>query len=377
MKKKILCFLGGAALLFGMIACSEDDDVNSVGAASGADAASGVNGLNGANGSSCEVVSLKDDTGYKILCGGDSVGVLLNGKTGATGKKGVVGPDSVRAGETEKASDTGKTSETAKVDESCTATEVANGVKVTCGNTNTVLKNKSCTVVDTTAKDGEKGLRVSCDDGTSGTIWNGNDGAGCVSQDNEDGTVSVTCADGNTVKLYKAMCGADAYDPEEKFCVLGKLYDKCGGKAYIVNREYCKDGVVEELCTEVNRKEDGSYEVVANRALSEDEFCLAGIVTKKCGSKEFSMNEFCGKTMDGKVDSILTFCKNPDDERLESAYQLIGKSIFPTDEDDAAFSSSSLFGNLIGPKLDDFTGDDLKKFYDALENLKTSCEEIP
>lgn len=238
----------------------------------------------------------------------------------------------------------------------------------------------SCTA--TKLKDGS-GIEVMCGGKTVGTITNGTngengaDGTNCVSEDYGNGVVTVICGDAAPVSIYKAMCGIDSFDPEKKFCVLGKLYDKCGGKAYIVNREYCKDGVVEELCTEVNRKEDGSYEVVANRALSEDEFCLAGIVTKKCVSKEFSMNEFCGKTMDGKVDSILTFCKNPDDERLESAYQLIGKSIFPTDEDDAAFSSSSLFGNLIGPKLDDFTGDDLKKFYDALENLKTSCEEIP
>ena len=67
-----LSVAGCAALMFGLIACS------------GEDGADGTNGTNGLNGTSCEVKSLKTGDGYKVLCGGDSVGVLLNGKTGAT-----------------------------------------------------------------------------------------------------------------------------------------------------------------------------------------------------------------------------------------------------------------------------------------------------
>lgn len=371
--------------------------------AKGDDGKAGENGTNGKdgddgkNGESCTATALKDGSGIEVKCDGKVVGTIKNGADGAKGADGTNGTNGLDG-------------------ESCTTKAVENGIEVSCpGSEPVVITNgdkgedgksayelsgtdktleewlaslkgdngESCTA--TALQDGS-GIEVMCGGKTVGTITNGTngtdgeDGTNCNIVSDEDGVVTIQCGEGEnaeTTKLYKAMCGTDPFDPEKKFCVLGKLYDKCGGKAYIVNREYCKDDVVEELCTEVNRKEDGSYEVVANRALSEDEFCLAGIVTKKCGSKEFSMKEFCGKTMDGKVDSVFTFCRNPDDERLESAYQLIGKSIFPTDEDDAAFSSSSLFGNLIGPKLDDFTGDDLKKFYDALENLKTSCEEIP
>ena len=68
-----LSVAGCAALMFGLLACSGED---------GRDGINGTNGLNGADGTSCVVKSLNDASGYKILCGGDSVGVLLNGKTG-------------------------------------------------------------------------------------------------------------------------------------------------------------------------------------------------------------------------------------------------------------------------------------------------------
>ena len=48
----------------------------------------GKDGSDGKDGSSCTVVALSDDSGFKILCGGDSVGVVLNGKDGKQGEKG-------------------------------------------------------------------------------------------------------------------------------------------------------------------------------------------------------------------------------------------------------------------------------------------------
>ena len=63
--------------------------------AKGADGADGVNDKNGTDGTdgndgdSCTVVALPDSSGYKVLCGGDSVGVMLNGKDGSNGKDGV------------------------------------------------------------------------------------------------------------------------------------------------------------------------------------------------------------------------------------------------------------------------------------------------
>ena len=52
----------------------------------------------GKDGASCTVETLKDSTGYKIICGEDSVGVVLNGKAGAKGAKGEDG-DAGAAGE--------------------------------------------------------------------------------------------------------------------------------------------------------------------------------------------------------------------------------------------------------------------------------------
>lgn len=76
--------------------------------ADGKDGKDGKNGTNGSNGKSCTVVTI--DNGYKILCGGDSVGVVRNGEDGQEGAKG----DSGLAGA------------------SCSAEEVSEGVKITC-----------------------------------------------------------------------------------------------------------------------------------------------------------------------------------------------------------------------------------------------------
>ena len=80
----------------------------------GKDGKNGTNGTNGTNdssgSSSCTAKALKNGKGYKIVCGGDSVGVVLNGEDGQDGAKG----DSGMAGT------------------SCSAKKVSDGVKITC-----------------------------------------------------------------------------------------------------------------------------------------------------------------------------------------------------------------------------------------------------
>ena len=76
----------------------------------GADGKNGAAGADGKDGSSCTAKALKNGKGYKVVCGGDSVGVVLNGEKGDPGVKG----DSGVAGT------------------SCSAEEVAGGVKITC-----------------------------------------------------------------------------------------------------------------------------------------------------------------------------------------------------------------------------------------------------
>ena len=68
----------------------------------------GENGKDGSDGKSCTVVAI--DNGYKIVCGGDSVGVVLNGEDGQDGAKG----------------------DTGVAGTSCSAEEDSNGVKITC-----------------------------------------------------------------------------------------------------------------------------------------------------------------------------------------------------------------------------------------------------
>ena len=48
----------------------------------------GTNGKNGENGTSCTAVSLADSTGMKIICGQDSMGVVYNGFNGTNGSNG-------------------------------------------------------------------------------------------------------------------------------------------------------------------------------------------------------------------------------------------------------------------------------------------------
>ena len=125
--------------------------------ADGKDGKDGKNGINGTNGtnesSSCTAKALKNGKGYKIVCGGDSVGVVLNGEDGAKGAPGVkgdsgaTGNNGLSAYEIAKAGgytgteeewiaslkgDPGAKGDTGVAGTSCTAEEDSDGVKITC-----------------------------------------------------------------------------------------------------------------------------------------------------------------------------------------------------------------------------------------------------
>ena len=407
-----LSVAGCAALMFGLIACSGED---------GKDGVNGVNGLNGADGASCEVKSLKDESGYKVLCGGDSVGVLLNGKTGATGKQGVAGATGAKG-------DTGKTGASCEVKEnkdingydvlcggakvgtlkngtngtngadgvSCSLSTPADdgSVTVTCPNSSpvTIKQGKDGTNCSgtTVTKDGRKGVEIACGGSIVDTLWNGSNGsdgtsgsAGCISADDGNGIVTVTCGDATPIKITKAVCGADAFDPDKKFCVLGKTYDLCKGKAYVVNREFCNDGVVAELCSEFKfNKTKTTAQFVTYRATTKDEFCWNGIVTPKCGGKEFDENEYCGKAYDGVTDSIYKYCDKP--SKLEDIYDVIGLASVVAEPEEGAeegdavapsSSSQSFFGNLIGKPLTHYNEEKLVEFFTKLGNIQSGVTE--
>jgi uncharacterized protein (TIGR02145 family) len=54
---------------------------------------SGEKGDTGEAGTSCTMESLPDSSGFKVICGGDSVGIVLNGEKGEQGDKGEDGND--------------------------------------------------------------------------------------------------------------------------------------------------------------------------------------------------------------------------------------------------------------------------------------------
>jgi uncharacterized protein (TIGR02145 family) len=175
------------------------------------------------------------------------------------------------------------------------------------------------------------------------------------------------------------MCGADSYDPAKKFCVLGKLYDKCGDKAYTINRQYCDNGVVTDLCSEYFEKRTGVFEFVKDRAVAEGEFCWNGIITKLCDGKEYGENEFCGPTKDGKGVTVYSYSKCPNEdltaremkEAVAVAYSALG--ISASSEAEEVEAEESLFGNLIGDPIVHFEPYQMQSFTSLWKMANDLC----
>lgn len=77
---------------------------------------------------SCKTEELADKSGLKIVCNGDSIGVVLNGTNGEDGKKGEEG-------------------------DGCTITQNDTAVTVTCGDKTTTIKLDAETPADTSVTD--------------------------------------------------------------------------------------------------------------------------------------------------------------------------------------------------------------------------------
>ena len=136
----------------------------------------------GKDGASCSAEPLSDNSGYKIMCGEDSVGVILNGETGAAGENGT----------------------------SCSVEMLTDGT----------------------------GYKVVCGEDSVGVILNGSDGNGCTLADNGDGTLSQVCGE-TSVTLYKALCGNVPYEPAKSFCYADSVYALCGGKVFDPSKVFC------------------------------------------------------------------------------------------------------------------------------------------
>ncbi len=223
MMKKIFGMAAVSALAFSMFACSGED---------GADGINGKDGADGADGIGCVVKSLKDGSGYKVLCDGDSVGVLKNGADGKDGKKGADGEDGEDGADGKDAkSVTGKNGADGKAGTSCTVKEnkAKTGFDIVCGTetVGTVLK------------------------GTDGADDEGEDGESCTLKEGENGTVTVEC-DGESVTLYKASCGKVGYDPATQFC-----YSETGSNPRVAVR--CKYSVGDDKDHFMDRYNPSTY----------------------------------------------------------------------------------------------------------------------
>jgi hypothetical protein len=106
---------------------------------------------------SCGAEALRDDSGFKLVCGGDSVGVVYNGKAGRNGVNG----------------DNGLNGQNGENGTSCEAKKVESGFELFCGEKKVGLipNGHSCTVSKT---DGAS--VISCEDGTEATVLNGING---------------------------------------------------------------------------------------------------------------------------------------------------------------------------------------------------------
>ncbi len=193
MMKKIFGMAAVSALAFGLFACSD-----------GEDGINGKNGADGADGVSCAVKALKDSSGFKVLCDGDSVGVLKNGADGKDGKKGADGKNGADGEDGNDGAD-------------AKAVNGKDGAKGADGTGCSAKENKE-----------KNGYDIVCDgktvgtvtNGKSGTATNGDDGEPCTLEEGEDGSVTVSC-DGKSATLFNHTCGTVGYDPATHFCYKG------------------------------------------------------------------------------------------------------------------------------------------------------------
>ena len=139
---------------------------------SGADGKDGADGKNGSDGTSCRIVESKDIDGFDIFCGDEKVGELKNGKDGADGKNGSDG-SSCRVEENSE----------------------GDGYDVFCGDKKVgELKN---------GKDGADGK-------------NGKDGTSCRIEENKDiDGFEVFCGDEKVGELRNGKDGADGKDGKD------------------------------------------------------------------------------------------------------------------------------------------------------------------
>lgn len=134
----------------------------------------------------CTIETFSDGSGYKVVCNGDSIGAVLNGRDGVDGINGEDGRNGVDGADGADGKD-GRDGVDGK--DGTDGQDGADGAEGVKGDT------------------GEKGA-----DGK-----NGMNGSSCDLTEHTNGEILITCGE-NVIRIFKAACGPNSYNPETQFC---------------------------------------------------------------------------------------------------------------------------------------------------------------
>lgn len=229
---------------------------------------------------SCSAKSLKDSSGYTIICNGDSVATIYNGKQGKAGKDA----------------------------DNCSLKTVKNGVEISCPDTTLVVKNgeqgkqgeqgeqgkqgeegkqgktgEACTLEETDA-----GVTVTCGE-KKYSLKNGEAGESCFVKSQSDSTIVVGCGDDDSKDLVIPV-----YQENKN---LGKTYSR-------------------EIAVKIYAN---SVSSMSSRNLSVLELDPQKLAPT---GKAFSFQMASAELSDENEDEYLTFSKNISVSNLESPYVL-------------------------------------------------------
>ncbi len=209
--------------------------------ANGATGAAGSAGADGDDGSYCTAKALKNGNGYKIVCGGDSVGVVLNGQDGAKGDSGVKGDSGATGNNGLSAYEIAKAGGYKGSEEEWIASlKGDSGAKGDSG-----VAGSGCSV-----KEDSVGIEITCSGGKSFTVNHGADGKDGKSLadrwmvDHRDNQLYKVVTIGDQTWMaenlnYATDEGSFCYNDSAKYCekygrlytwvaAVGKSEDECG-----------------------------------------------------------------------------------------------------------------------------------------------------
>ena len=254
------------------------DGKDGIDGTNGIDGRNGTNGTDGADGKSCNAVAITG--GYKILCGEDSVGVVLNGSDGKDGRDGIDGKDGKDGKDGRDGTDVAGTGCAISED-----TEYA--VTIVCGDQSTVLYKSIC---GSRMYDASVGFCY--DNGTGAQIYKKSDYCG----ENINYPLSSYLCVNNApyAKDSYGTCGSGVYQLSSEFC----YNDGTGSKAY-VKSEYCGETsnypLASYYCNNGTAYSKATYDICGSLYYeTASEFCSGKQVYPKCNGNTYDVStEFC------------------------------------------------------------------------------------